>query len=209
MGLILRGDKESKLTIEEMDGNLTYLDKKTDIYREVIVFTPETENTYASYTGTPDGCATEVVMTAVTIGSGGNRIGLKGDGEGTITQQIASWNLGNPRARALAATSGDFSQIIENGSKVGLTGGTSIGDLPSTYNIEHNLGGIMWRTTLVFEKDGTNNIEYFTNKQSNLIFADNTGVLTISYIDANNITLNLVIGMFLAVPYYVLVEKLY
>jgi len=29
MGLILRGDKESKLTIEEMDGNLTYLDNKS------------------------------------------------------------------------------------------------------------------------------------------------------------------------------------
>ncbi len=78
--------------------------------------------TYAFYTGTLTGTSTPVTITADSFGVVGNSVDLAFNGILTIDAEISAWNLANP-SNTVTLTSGDGSQIPDNGTDAQLANG--------------------------------------------------------------------------------------
>lgn len=86
--------------------------------------------TFASFNGQVAGMTTNILITAVTGGTGGNSVVLTGDGTSSITTLIAAWNTANP-SNTIALTYGDGTQIPSSGATITLTGGSA----PTQFNL--------------------------------------------------------------------------
>ena len=92
-----------------------------------------------TYTGTPDGCATPVTITAAYASAG--IPSMKGNGVKTINTLITEYNVYNGLEYPISLISGDGSQVVSNGTKVELTGGTSVPMIDELSN-ELNINGM-------------------------------------------------------------------
>lgn len=76
----------------------------------------------ASFTGQVAGMTTNVTIDADVAGEDGNLVLLSFDGSDDIDTVIAAWNLANP-GNEVTLSSGDGSQIPDNGEEITLSGG--------------------------------------------------------------------------------------
>ncbi len=179
-----------------------------EFYREAITFEVVTEATFASYTGIPDGCTSEISIIAVNAGSDGNDITINGNGADTLGTLIGVWNSSNPSNPA-TNNGGDFSQVMENKSQIRLSGGASIGDLPAAYTIHHNLDGMLFRASYFFSNNGTPTMRYMYTQSNSQEVQTPDGYFRMNFSDANDALFFVSGNSFLPTTYYVLIEKLY
>jgi copper chaperone CopZ len=86
----------------------------------------------ASFSGQVAGMTTNVVITADNDGEDGNSIELIFDGLDDIDTALSDWNLANP-ANTASLTSGDGSQVPDNGESIQLSGGSE--EVPSEVSV--------------------------------------------------------------------------
>ncbi len=80
------------------------------------------EATYASYAGTPSGCAKQIELLALTSGTIGNTIKIVGDGTTDLDTLISNWNSSN-KDNQLKRANGLGTEVISNKTTVYLSGG--------------------------------------------------------------------------------------
>jgi len=120
-------DTENECLRVNIDG---YITGETGLWEKCIK--PATPGVYATYSGTPAGCSTSILVTADVIGIEGNGNFIKGDGVSDIDTNIATWNSSNP-TNTISLTSGDGSQIQDNKTTVELSGGVEAIPSPGTF----------------------------------------------------------------------------
>lgn len=126
--------------------------------------------TYASYTGTPLGASTPVVITANVLGTNGNTVLLTGNGTSTISALISAWNTAN-MSNQVTLTSGDGTQIPAGGIAASYTGEPTGLTSPITLTAM-NTGTVGNSAALI--GDGTSSIDtlianFNINNPSNMI----------------------------------------
>ena len=175
-------------------------------YEKVEVEIIAGESTLASYSGTPDGCATPVVIAANSAGSAGN-LYFDFDGINTINTVISGFPV--------TLKSGDGTQIPAYKSSIILTGGTDA--LPSSFEVEHTLNTKLVRVTISGPDFITNigeiGICQLSYSDGGKLYADTTkNGPFISDITTSGFTVNIgtlvYVTTFIAGTYTILIEKI-